>query len=247
MSKWPENILLGWAMPLTWQYINNRTHLSILAMEKPNLIYLEAPDHGDIADKREEQIAVGLREGCTHIFVCDADMVYHPLVLRRLFALFDSGADLAGGLIYRGYRPYEPVMWDKDNPDKRLQFFVDYRPGPPLEVGGTGCACLLIKREVFEKLERPWFVMGEEIEVRQNVKIIRKRGEDAYFTKRAVKEGFKLMIDTEFDIPHIREFQIDRHFYLLHAIVERLGSWENVLKLFKKLQNKAWIEENIIT
>ena len=238
--NFPKDMKLGWAMPLTWPYINSDTHLSLMAMKRPDFIYLETPRGGDIGEKRQAQVEYGMKEGCTHFIFLDADMVYHPNTLVDLFEVLED-ADLAGGLCYRGYPPYDPLIWHPTE-ERLLKPFKDYKFGDVVDAGSTGCACLLVKRQVFEGLPLPWFTMAVEKVDRDGKEMLLRRGEDTYFTRNATKAGFKLKVMTKYDIGHLREMQVDRHFWLIHAIIGRLGSWENAIILLNKLNDPKWIE-----
>jgi len=236
---WPEGTKLGWAMPCSMSQISYMTHISTLAMNRPDFILLESSRGGDIAEKRENQVAEGMKLGCTHFILLDADMVYPPNTIVDLFKMLQDGADLAGGLCYRGYEPYDPLIWGVRN-ENLLKPFEDYKFGDIVDAGATGAACLLIKREVFEKLERPWFRIQTEEKTVDGKIIVIRRGEDTYFTRNAVEAGFKLRINTAYDIGHLREFAVDRHFWVTFGILNRMGNWSNAMRLFQKLGDKEW-------
>lgn len=242
--KWPEDCKLGWAMPLSWPYINAMTHTSLMAVDRPNFILLEASRGGDIAEKREYQVEEGMKLGCTHIVLLDADMVYPPNFLVDLFQVLEEGADMAGGLCYRGYEPYNPLVWHPTE-ERGLLPFNDYKFGDVVDAGATGAACLLIKREVFEGVERPWFRIQREEKTENGVTVVVRRGEDTYFTRRATKAGFKLKINTAYDIGHLREFAVDRHFWITFALLNQLGDWGIAINLMKKLSDKEWIDREL--
>lgn len=248
-TGWPQGIKLGWALPLSWPYINSCTHLSLMAMERPDFIYLEAPRGGDLAVKREAQIEQGLALGCTHFFILDADMVYPQKILKDLFNLLEKGADLASGLCWRGYPPWEPVVWDKKE-QRTLLPFKDFKLGEVIEAGATGAACLLVKSEVFKKVDQPWFKFEKkETEKEDGTIEVHTKGEDNYFTRKATEAGFKLQIFTKYDVGHMREFEIDRNFWLMMTVIGRVvgetKDWANVVALLKKLQDKEWFEREV--
>lgn len=241
-----EKIRLGWAMPLDWSHINKATHISSMFMRKPDIVYLDTNQSGDIAEKREGQCEGAMKSGCTHVALLDGDMVYYPTMLEDMFAEMDrGGAELVGGLCYRGSPPYDPVIVHPTEEGKTLQPFKDFQFGDVVEAGGTGGACLLVKREVFETLKQPWFRIAIEKKLQDGVEIIIKRGEDIYFTRRAVRAGFKLHILTKEDIGHMREFQVDRSFWMIFGIMNNLGSWEKIAQLLVKSQDKDWVEREL--
>ena len=241
-----KRILMGLACPLDWSHINSTTHISLLGMLKPDLIYLDSGNSGDIAEKREGQCETAMKMGCTHVFMADGDMVYPPTILVDMFEEINNGADMVGGLCYRGAPPYDPLIWHPTE-ERKLVPFRDYQFGDVVDAGATGAACLLVKKNVFEKMEQPWFrIQREEITNRwrpwkKKVITILRRGEDTYFTRNATKAGFKLKVVTKEDIGHMREFQVDRHFWLIFGIINALGRWEVIAELYKKLQDPEWV------
>jgi glycosyltransferase involved in cell wall biosynthesis/cephalosporin hydroxylase len=244
-SPWPSNCLLGLAIPHTWPNINYVTHLSLMGMKKPNMIILEAGSGGELDQKREFQIEKGLIQGCTHIFVADGDMRYPNNILIDLFKVLEEGADLAGGLCYRGYPPYDPIAWHPTE-HRMLIPFKDYKFGDVIDSGAMGGACLLVKRGVFEKLSRPWFKNREEIAINDNgEEWIDYQEGDNYFTRKATGAGFKLRIFTKYDVDHMREFPVNRDLWLTHGLLSRCGDWGTIIALFKKLGDRKWIEREI--
>jgi len=59
-----------------------------------------------------------------------------------------------------------------------------------LEVGFTGCHCLLIRRDVLEEMEEPWF------------KGYMPGGEDQYFCEKAAEMGVKTFVDMSVLVGH---------------------------------------------
>jgi len=120
----------------------------------------------------------------THIYNVDSDVVPPDGTLQKLLEY-----DLP---IVAGIYP----MFTKDK--KTWSFKMDgceWQPRCDLpkdltEVTAIGGSTVLIKREVFEKLERPWFRASYRID---NGDYIEK--EDEYFSRIARAAGYKLMID----------------------------------------------------
>jgi hypothetical protein len=239
-SNYPLGMRLGLAIPLSWNYIHTWTHLSLLSMDKPDFIYLDAPRGGDLEGKREAQIEKGMDKGCTHFFIGDADMMYPHSTLKDLVNLVEyKGADLGSVICYRGYEPYDPIIWEKGG-HKLLKPFEDFQFGDIVEAGATGCSCLLVKRRVFEELPKPWFRVLEEEKTVDGKRMYYRSGEDFYFTSNAVKAGFKLKVITEYDIGHIREAVVTRHMYMIWNTVSGLTG-EQMIQLFLKTRDPNWV------
>lgn len=81
------------------------------------------------------------------------------------------------------------------------------------EVSFVGTGMMLIKREVFEKLSKPYFFY----DVKENV------GEDVYFCRQAREAGYKIFIDHDLskDVKHVG------HFYWGH---EHTNPYQEALK-----------------
>jgi hypothetical protein len=236
-----KGIKLGWAMPCDWSHLNYHTHLSCMAMIKPDIDILETPQSGDVAEKREGQCEQAIKDKCTHVALLDSDMVFYPEVLIDMFKELKRGADMVGGLCYRGAFPFDPLIWHPTE-ERKLTPFRDYQFGDVVDSGATGAACLLMKIKVLKKLKQPWFRIQKEERVKEGVNIVLRRGEDTYFTRKATGAGFKLRVITKEDIGHMREFQVDRAFWLLFGIVNRLQRWEVMAELFKKTLDDKWLK-----
>jgi len=250
MGKWPEGLKLGIGVPTSWPYMNTNTSVSLLTLEKPDFVYLDSPvQGGDIAEKREYQSAYAVEKGLTDVLFLDYDMVFPPNVLVDMFEVRKKyGADIVGGLCYRGYPPYEPLAFSKDG--RPLLPFRDFKFGDVLDVGSTGAACLLVKTDVFVALERPWFrfeTLERETIDSEGKKTVRvqKRGEDTYFTRRAFEAGFKIAIMTNYDIGHLREFSVDRHFWIYFGILNKVGSWKRIINLYRKCLDIEWVKREL--
>ena len=61
---------------------------------------------------------------------------------------------------------------------------------------GVATGCMLIKREVFEKISRPWFALGmPEAWL----------GEDIFFCRKCKENGIEIWMDASLSIKHIGE------------------------------------------
>lgn len=247
-KNFPLTLRLGICMPLSWTHISRYTHLSLLGMEKPDFIYLDSPEGGDLASIREAQADKGMQEGCSHIFFVDGDMVFPKSTLVDLFDVLENkGADLASIICYRRTPPYDPIIFNKNDEEEGLMRpFRDYQFGDLVDAGSTGAACLLVKRRVFEELERPWFCEHIEEKLLDSGKtVVIKKGEDTYFTSRAVKAGFKLKVITEYDIGHLCTIEANRRLWMFYGIYSGLVKSGSVESLYRKLQDSEWVKREL--
>lgn len=146
----------------------------------------------------------------THIFMTEIDMILPHDAIAKLVAL---DKDMASGLYFlRSDLPEgrgQPCLY-KRAPGMTLEDaqkeYSEYLHTPvslfpqmePFPVDCAGLGCVLVKREVFEKLPRPWF------DLRAGDKVSVGYGSDIYFYKHARDHGFQLWVD-----PTVQCGQID--------------------------------------
>lgn len=134
-----------------------------------------------------------LKSDCTHLFFVDSDTIPPANALKKLLL---QDKDIISGLTpiiehdanrkndSNGYYRKLNVVGMNDK-------FVEPYIGT-IEVKGAGGSCILIKREVFEKMEPPYYRFQYEDDNGKSVVI----GEDILFTIKAKKLGFKIWTDT---------------------------------------------------
>jgi hypothetical protein len=135
----------------------------------------------------------------THLFFLDSD-VEPPLdVLDRLLKL---DAPLAGGcyplLMANGLR-WALSRRDDQGSYQLLEELPD--KSEPFEVDAGGAGCLLIRRDIFEFTDWPWFKWIERPDGSQ-------MSEDIYFFQKANKAGFVLKVDPKIICHHFKTINL---------------------------------------
>lgn len=225
-----SGVVLGIGMPSASGYVPKETALSLAFLDKPRDTYiLNDPRGGDVGEKRDMMAAEALKKGCTHLLFLDDDMAFpqQSMIFDMLRVMEEHCAGLVGVLCYRGYPPYDPLIWKEERlavPGR------DYNFGEVVHATATGAACLLVNTEVFLSLPAPWFQVVLEKEDKQVI----RRGEDTYFTRRVTKAGWPLRIITEYDTLHMRNIPVDRYLWMSYRLsnaVARKDGWEGVSNL----------------
>jgi len=132
-----------------------------------------------------------LRGNCDSILFIDDDMVFSNSDLDTLRDDVD-GFEYDGlmGLCQSRRPPHKPIIMQTAPCGK---FLIPDKPPRDkiVDVGIVGLGFTLIRRSVFEKMEKPYFYFSE-----------RGDGEDATFSINATELGFKLGVSTRVQIGH---------------------------------------------
>ena len=139
----------------------------------------------------------------THILMIDDDHVFEPDLALRLLA---HDVDIVGALAFKRRPEYTPCVFRKK--EDGLHYPILPEVFQEVDVVGTGA--ILIKIEVLQKMEFPYF----ETFYDENKK---HWGVDFTFCKRAKKAGFKIFVDSQVEIKHIGDPEIiDKSTFLKH-------------------------------
>jgi len=143
----------------------------------------------------------------THLLFIDDDIAIPNQ--KSLIGMFDFleqyGESIVSGLYFDKTPPHYPVLLSLIEDEKHLTVdFICKNNNPPinkvLQVGAVALGFCLIKREVFEKIDSPWFVYNDSELLKKHVGEF--LGEDMYFSLKARKAGYKLWVDTRADLLH---------------------------------------------
>jgi len=160
---------------------------------------LEVPDGwkkemligGDWCGARNDLCQQTLRDGHSHLWFMDDDHAFPPQMLHKLLA---HDKPLVSPICLTRVHPFKPVQYTERNEDNDLQ----YLPIPLskantdglVEIQAGGCAGMLIRRDVLEAIEPPWFEYAD-------------RSEDIIFCEKAKAAGFDLYADLSLRLGHV--------------------------------------------
>ena len=162
-------------------------------------------DSGFIAEGRPVDfvrngfIRIMLAADFTHLFLLDSDTVPPLDCIERLLAL---DVPLASGcypvLMQNGLR------WALMNKDADQRYrLLEWLPSltEPFEVDAGGAGCLLIRRDVFDKVKWPWFKWIEFEDGSQE-------SEDVHFFRRCNEAGLRVTVDPLVICDHIKKMNL---------------------------------------
>jgi hypothetical protein len=127
------------------------------------------------------------------IVFLDDDQVLRSDTLLRLVALLEA-YDLAAPLILKVTPPFQSVAWRRV--DGRLEKVVPWGLSGVVQVDEIGTGVLGVRREVFDRVQAPWFRLG------QIPGHPAEMMEDVYFSRCARAAGCTIALDCDHQAGH---------------------------------------------
>jgi len=145
------------------------------------------------AENRNVIVEQAFIHNCTHILFIDDDTAFKP---NALLQLLEHDVSIVSGLYLRREYPHQPLIFDiMDDDGKVLYAYLDNEQKRLRSIVAAGMGFCLIKTDVFNLLEKPYFRLGE-LDPEQWC-------DDIGFFYRVNKLGIKSYCDMECLIGHI--------------------------------------------
>lgn len=190
--------------------------------------------------KRNDAVEECLKTDSTHLLFVDSDTV---LIKGAVKQLIDHDVPVIGAVIYKKGGSYAPVFgfWV---PERQIyQTPLPFRYDQLAEVDIVGAGFLLIKREVLEKLQRPYFKC-----------LTGMAKEDVYFCIKCKEAGFSVYVDTGLHLGHVADHHlvtnVDYEKQLLWTTVQKFkeqGRYEEFREILMKQMNADLVELKAIS
>lgn len=135
----------------------------------------------------------------THLLMLDADQRHKPETVRQLGRRWadDQTRLVISALYHRRGEPYEPLAFNQDE-DGHMYQLTSTPPGIG-KVDYLGTGCILIAREVFERIPEPWFKYDYPIDEHG---VVHYPSEDIWFSRKCREAGIDLWLDTTIESAH---------------------------------------------
>jgi len=160
-----------------------QTLVSVLNIYKPEYHFI-SNNYVPIDKSRNDMVAkfLCLHPDSEYLLFWDNDIIAPRDALVRLY---NRQLPIVGALYFQKYPPFFPVAGCRipKEKTKAVHLLVQWRPGQLVPVDAIGMGFTLIRRDVFQEVEYPWFKFGE-------------LSEDFEFCYSAQKAGFKIYVDT---------------------------------------------------
>ena len=170
-----------------------------------------------VYDARETIVDQFLKSECDALMFIDSDMVFHPQSVEFL-SVHDKPFVCAKA--FKRVEPYQPCFYNKieinDDGNIYLESPVEY-PNGLMRIDGAGLACALIRREVFEKIEKPYFFPTRNL------------GEDLSFCMKLKKAGIEMFVDLSLQFGHLsQQVILEEHFRTIYNAEKARNNEKNM-------------------
>jgi hypothetical protein len=165
-------------------------------------------NHGRTDLVRNKMALHLLNSNFTHLVMLDIDHVHPVDIVHRLMGhvVRNPHIQVIGGLNFRRGIPYDPCAFIKGD-DGRHYPMAEWEPGL-IRVDALGTGSIAISREVFEKIEPPWFY-NDYSRAMDDV----WPGEDMGFAKKCEEAGIAQWVDTNLTSPHLIDAVVEENSY----------------------------------
>lgn len=172
-----------------------------------------------LASARNDVVAMFLADHtASWLWMVDTDMVFAPDALPRLIESADPRErPVMGGLCFSRGENDEPLptMYELGEHEGKPGFgrYATWPEDDVVEVGGTGAACLLAHRSVFQRIASGW---GDKVDTvypwfrESSIGGKRALGEDLTFCLRAKTAGIPIHVNTGVQLGHMKSFMLGK-------------------------------------
>lgn len=116
-------------------------------------------DEGWIDFMRERLAEVAVAQKFDYILWLDTDMTFPPNTIQKMLERFEEEPELEAvtGLYTYKTPPFMPHLYSTLDENKQFRVAGGFSLEEPIVVEGAGFGCLMMKRELLERTQKPWF------------------------------------------------------------------------------------------
>ncbi len=103
-------------------------------------------------------VAMARKHGCSHILFLDDDMVPRPNVIGQLA---EHDKDIVSGLYLGRSAPHIPFVFSHFEPEGAYARGLNRDDPRLVPIAAAGMGCCLVRMTVFDRLDPPYFRLGE--------------------------------------------------------------------------------------
>jgi len=190
-------------------------------------------NEGWIDTMRNLLVMQALDAGADYLLFLDTDMTFPEDTIVRMLKHFEEVDDLEAvtGLYTWKKPPFLPHVYHKLNKKTgKFKIAGGFPIDKPFIVEGCGFGVVMVKREVFERVPKPWFKMEMDKDDRVEY------GEDLYFCKYA---RMKMWCDPNINCQHLIENGYDASSFVQYNGIEvKDGFLQTTKEQLKKIEEE---------
>ena len=184
------NILI----PMSWDYVPREFMICLWYMQQYSIGKYEleiGTNSCCYLHVSRQRLADRGKLDCDYMLWLDADMLYPRDFPEILMKHVDNGKSIVGGIMLNRKDAQNNAWRIEDDKKERI---TELNQGL-VRVDAMGFGGVMMKPEVFDKLEKPYFsiIFDKEREV----------GEDWYFFDKCKEKGIDVWCDTDTDVGHL--------------------------------------------
>ncbi len=194
---WERRIGLVVGLPFVGRPVVPEWALSLAAQSYPlnTNVQFSAVKFQPIDISRNEIVENAIKNSARYIWFLDDDVAPPFWACRRLISTLenaDSRTMVAGGIYCAKWEPTEPVVYRGDG----MGAFWKWKRGDVFEVSSIGTGCMVIKTELFQHLEPPYFkTIDKEVHDDPDGLMRVSETDDIYFCQKVIGAGYKIVAD----------------------------------------------------
>lgn len=175
-------------LPFCQRPVQPEWAVSIRNLAMPlNCTYGFAPLRGLPIDEARNALAESaLAEQAKYLFFIDDDTAPPQHAITNLISILDSDPEamVAGGIYFTREKRPQPIVFKEEGGGPSW----DWAYKDVFECSSLGTGCMMVKTEVFSKIEKPWFktILENETGVITD---------DIYFCRKVKEAGYKIFAD----------------------------------------------------
>jgi hypothetical protein len=154
----------------------------------------------NVADGRNKLVDIMLEQDFDYIFFVDNDVILPTNALVDLFGMdwyFVAGTYPRKELSALTDKEQYTTLYNHDERNKEVYCptfmrFDDFPADKLTQVDCCGFGCTLIRRDLFNVIEKPYFFFAHEEAPKPDVRAEYCIGEDMYFCRKVVKSGLQI-------------------------------------------------------
>jgi hypothetical protein len=194
-SKMLASVGLRIGLPFCGRPVSPAWALSMSCVNYPmntNRI-IHATNEKEIGEARNEIAEGALRDGAKYLWFVDDDVSVPAHAAKALIGTLenaDNKSMVCGGIYCAKSLPTEPIVYRGEG----VGAFWRWKIGDVFECTSIGTGCMMIRTELLNHIERPWFKTVDIMETvgQPSVQIT----DDMYFCQKVQAAGFKILADT---------------------------------------------------